>query len=139
MKSSHKKELWCFAYQYVICIFCQTENGFHGNVTYFLWHVSIPSYKNIKIWVMRVYIINGRVTINMLDDRSHRVYFMVYLANTGVILYWNPDKPFFFTKLIMFGLINIILVSPYNRSILQVLYYFNNILKVFFTIRTSST
>ena len=43
---------------------------------------------------MRVYIINGRATRKKLDDRSHRGYFMVYAATTGVILYWKPDQPF---------------------------------------------
>ena len=40
---------------------------------------------------------------------------------------------------IVFGLINIILVSPYKTSTLQILHSFNNILKVLFTIWTSST
>ena len=43
---------------------------------------------------MRVYIINGRATRKKLDDRSHRGYFMVYAATTGVFLYSKPDQPF---------------------------------------------
>ena len=43
---------------------------------------------------MRVYIINGRVTRNKLDDRSHRGCFVGYAATTGVILYWNIDQHF---------------------------------------------
>ena len=43
---------------------------------------------------MRVYIINGRVTIKKLDDRPHHGYFMVYAATAWVILYWNPYQPF---------------------------------------------
>ena len=43
------------------------------------------------------------------------------------------------TDTIMFGLMNVIIVSTYNTSTLQVLYYFNNILKVVFIIQTYST
>ena len=43
---------------------------------------------------MRVYIINGGVTINKIDDISHRVYLVEYAATKGFILYWKPDKPF---------------------------------------------
>ena len=38
LKSSHKKELWCFAYQYAIWISRRTENRLRGDVPYFLWH-----------------------------------------------------------------------------------------------------
>ena len=65
-----------------------------GDVTYFLCHVTIPSYKHIKIWGLRVYIINGHVTRNKLDDGSHHAYFMEYAATKGVALYWKPDQPF---------------------------------------------
>ena len=43
------------------------------------------------------------------------------------------------TDTIMFGLMNIMLVSPYNTSTLQVLYHFNKILRLMFIIQTSST
>ena len=76
LKSSHKKTLWCFEYQYAIWLSCQTENRLRGDVPYFLWHGTRPSYKHIKIWGVRVYIISGRTTRNKLDDRSHRGYFM---------------------------------------------------------------
>ena len=33
LKSSHKKYLWCFVYQYDIWIFFRTENIFRGGVT----------------------------------------------------------------------------------------------------------
>ena len=59
LNSSQNKELWCFAYQYVIWLSCQTENILFGVVPYFPWHVTRPSYKHIKIWGVRVYIING--------------------------------------------------------------------------------
>ena len=36
---------------------------------------------------MLVYIINGRVTNKNLDDISYHSYFMVYVANIGVIPY----------------------------------------------------
>ena len=57
------------------------------DVAYFLWHVSKPYYKHIKIWGDRVCIINGRVAINKLDHISHRPYFMIYAAATGFIRY----------------------------------------------------
>ena len=46
---------------------------------------------------------------------------------------------FLFTELIIFGLMNIILASPYNISKLQVPYSLGKILKVIFMIQTSST
>ena len=46
-------------------------------------------------------------------------------THTSLLLSTDPIIP---------GLINIILVSTYNTSTLQVIYYFNKILKVFFTI-----
>ena len=58
LKSSQKKELWCFAYQYAIWISRRTENIFRGDVPYLIWHGKINSYKHIKIWGVRVYIIN---------------------------------------------------------------------------------
>ena len=45
------------------------------------------SIKHIKIWGVRVYIINVHVTKKNLDDRS-------YEATTVVIIYWNPDQTF---------------------------------------------
>ena len=38
---------------------------------------------------MWVYIINGRVTRNKIDDRSHLGYFMGCAATAWVISYWN--------------------------------------------------
>ena len=43
---------------------------------------------------MRVYIINGRVTINKLDDRLNRGCFIGYADTTVVILYWKLYQPF---------------------------------------------
>ena len=43
---------------------------------------------------MRLYIINGPVTRNKLDDISNRGYFMGYEATAGAIIYWHPYKPF---------------------------------------------
>ena len=63
----------------------------HVDVPYFLRHGSRPAYKHIKIWGERFYIINGHVTRNNFDDRSHRVYFMVYSSTKVVILYLNLD------------------------------------------------
>ena len=42
LKSSHKKELWCFAYQYSIWLFRRTDNRFRGDVPYFLWDGTRP-------------------------------------------------------------------------------------------------
>ena len=112
LKSSHKKEIWCFAYQYSIWISRRTENRFSGDVTYFLWHGIRSSYKHIKLWVVRVYIINGRAT---------RKNLMIY--HIGVILWdmqllqelfftGNQINHLSFTGPIMFGLMNIILAYP---------------------------
>ena len=90
LNSSHNKEPWYFTYQYAIWISLQTENRLCGDIHYFFLYGSIPSYKHIKIWGVVVYIINGCVTRKNLDDISHRSYFMVYAATTGVIIYYNP-------------------------------------------------
>ena len=71
LNSIHKKELWCFSHQYDIWISCQTDNRLRGDATYFLWYVTIPLYKHINICGVRVYIINGIVTRNKIDDISH--------------------------------------------------------------------
>ena len=79
---------------------------------------------------MRFYIINGRVTIKNLGDKSHQGYFMGYSDTTGVIIYWKPDHPFLSTENFMFGLMNIIIVYLYKTSTIQVIYYFKKTLKV---------
>ena len=110
-----------------------------GDVPYYLCHGSRPSYKHIKLWFVRFYITNGRVTGEKLDDRPHRAYFMVYEATTGVIIStWIKTTIFLTTEPIMLGLMNIIRVSTYKTSTLPVLYSFNKILKVLFIIWTSS-
>ena len=60
----------------------------------FLTFSGMEQDKHIKIWGLRVYIINGRATRKKLDDRSHPGYFMGYAYTTGVILYWKPDQLF---------------------------------------------
>ena len=35
LKSSHKKEVWCFAYHYAIWISCRTENILRGDLLTF--------------------------------------------------------------------------------------------------------
>ena len=95
LNSSNKNDLWCFKYQYAIWIYRQNENKLRGDVTYFLWNGTRPSYKHIKIWSVKVYIINGRATRNKSDYRSHWGYFMGYENTTRLILYWKPDQPFF--------------------------------------------
>ena len=94
LNSSHKKVLWCFAYQYAIWISRRTDNIFRGDIPYFLWHVTRPPYNNIKIWGVRFYIINGRAARKKLDYRSHWGYFMGYVPTTGDVLYWKPYQPF---------------------------------------------
>ena len=98
LNSTRKKKIWCFTYQYAIWISRRTGNKLRGDVPYFIWHGIRPSYKHIKIWGLRVYIINGRATRKKLDDRSHRGYFMEYAATTGVILYWKPDQQFIINR-----------------------------------------
>ena len=88
---------------------------------------------------MRFYIINGYVTRKKLNDRSHCAYLMGYADTKIVILYWKPDQYFLSTDPIMFGLMNIILVSPKKISTLQVIYSFNKILTVIFIVHISST
>ena len=68
---SYRKELCCFVYHYGIWPSCQTDNILYGDVTYFLLHGTIPSYKHITIWGWRFYIINVNVTRNKPDNRSH--------------------------------------------------------------------
>ena len=67
---------------------------------------------------MLVYIINGRVTRNNLDDRSHRGYFMVYAATTGVILYCKPYQHFVFHRYhhVWFYEYNFLLSIEYNHT-----------------------
>ena len=43
---------------------------------------------------MVVYIINGHVTRNNIDDRPYHGYFVIYASTTVFIIYWNPDQPF---------------------------------------------
>ena len=94
LNSSHKKELWCFAFQYSIWLSLRTDNILCGDVTYFILHGTRPSYKHIKIWGVIVYIINGRAKRNKLYDRSHQGYFMGYAATKVVIIYWKLDQLF---------------------------------------------
>ena len=84
---------------------------------------------------MVVYIINGIVTINKLDNGPRRAYFMEYVTTTGLILYGYTKQSFISTEIIIIGLINIILMSPQNTITLPIIYFFNNILKVLFMIR----
>ena len=66
LKLSHNQDIWCFVYQYTIWIYRRTENRLRGDFHYFLWNGSIPSYKHIIIWGVRVYIINGHFTRKIL-------------------------------------------------------------------------
>ena len=36
MNSSHKKQIWCFAYQYAICLSLQTDNRLRGDISFIL-------------------------------------------------------------------------------------------------------
>ena len=51
------------------------KNRLCGDVPYFLWHGTRPSYKHIKIWGVILYIINVHATRKKLYDRSYRGYF----------------------------------------------------------------
>ena len=44
---------------------------------------------------MRVYIIDGGVTRNNLDDGSHQGYLIGNEVTTGIKIYWKPDQHFF--------------------------------------------
>ena len=95
--------------------------------------------KHTIILGVRLYIINGRVTRKNFDDRSHRDYFMAYSATKGVILQWKPDQP------LVIHISHHVWFDEYNHRLsiedkqIQVLYSFENILKVIFIIKTSST
>ena len=112
INSNQNKLIWLFAYQYAIWISRKNDNILRGDVTCFLWYRSIPSYKLIKIWDVRVYIINGRVTIINIYDRSHHGYSMGYAATTGVIIYWNLEHTFVIHINHHAWLDKIIIVSP---------------------------
>ena len=71
LDSSHKKERWCFSYQYALWISRLTDNRLCCGVPYFLWYGTRPSYKHTKIWGVTFYIINGRTTRNNIDNRSY--------------------------------------------------------------------
>ena len=45
LNSSHKKELWCFAYQYAIWLSRQNDNILRGDVPYFIWHADMQNTK----------------------------------------------------------------------------------------------
>ena len=113
----------------------KTENRLRGYVTYFLWNGSIPSYKHIKICGVRFYTINGSVNRKELDNISHPNYFWYMRILQELLLILIQTRTFIPTNPIMIGLMNIIIFSPQKRSILLVLYYLNNILKLFFIIR----
>ena len=94
MKSSNRKEPWPLYYQYSICMSKLTENRLCGDVPYLLWHRSIPDYKYIKIWRVRVYIINIRVIRKKFENRSNQGYLMGYAARIGVIIYLKTDQTY---------------------------------------------
>ena len=83
-------------------------------------------------------------SMDVLQERS-------LMLDHIVVISWDMHllQELFYTRIqniiclyiepIMFGLMNIILASPYNKIIIQVIYYFNNTLRVFFTIWNSST
>ena len=136
MNSSHNKDLYLFYFHYFIWISCRTENWLCVNVPYLLWNGTRPSYKQLKIWGVRFYTINGSVKRKKLYDVTHWGYFMEYAATKEVIIYWNPYQPFISIYPIMIGLMNIITLYPYKTSTIQIIYSFNNILKFLFIIQT---
>ena len=54
INSRHKKEFCLLYYHYVICLSRQTNNRLCGDFPHLLWNRSIPDYKHIKIWGVRV-------------------------------------------------------------------------------------
>ena len=110
-----------------------------GNLPYLLWHGSIPSYKHIKIWGVRVYIINvieKKISsiIDFIAIISWDMRLLQEFLSAGIqtVIFLSTDP-------IILGLVNIIIVSTWKTSILQVIYYLNKTLKVFFVIRAWST
>ena len=138
INSSHKRKLWCFNYQYNICLSCHTEDRLRDDVTYYLWNGLRPSYKHIKICGERGYIINGVVQRKKFDDISHFGHLMKYAANTEVIIYLKPDHNFSIHRSHHDWFMNMILIFPWKTITLLVVYPFSNILKLFFIIRTCS-
>ena len=112
-----------------------------GCVLIFLTSPGMDQYlhtTHIKIWGVRLYIINERVTRNNLDDRLYRSYFILYASTTVFIIYWKPYQTFVINRDYHVGLMNMIVGSMYKTRTLQVIYSFNKILKFFLTIQTHS-
>ena len=86
---------------------------------------------------MRVYIINGHATRKKPDDRSHRGYYMDMQLLQELFYNGNQINHLLFTEPIIFGLMNIIIATPYKKSTLQIPYSLGKILKVIFMIQTS--
>ena len=75
MKSSHKKEIWCFVYQYAICLSRQNDTRLSGDVPYFLCHGTRPSYKKIKYVVWE-----STSSIDVLQERISMIYHIVVIS-----------------------------------------------------------
>ena len=82
--------------------------------------------------------------MDVLQERILMIYHIAviswYMQLLKELFYTGSyNSPLLSTYPIMFSLVNINLISPYKTITLQVLYYFNKILKVTLTIHTSST
>ena len=137
LNSSQKKELWCFAYKCAIWLSRRTESRLCGDVTYFLWKRTRPSYKHIKYGI--------RESTSPMDMLQEIILMIghIEVISWGIqilqeLLYTrNYINHLLFTDLIMFGLMDIILASPYKTSTPQVTYSFVKILRVIFMIQNS--
>ena len=88
---------------------------------------------------MIFYVINGHVTGNKIDNKSHSAYLMENAATTRFILYWNPYHHFISTQIIMPVFVHIIIIYTNKTITLPVIYSINKILKVCFIIHICLT
>ena len=139
MNSSHKKYLWLFAYKYAIYLFLQTQNGLCGDILT-SYGMDQDLHKNTSKYRM----LESTSPMDVLQERGFMIdHIAVILWGIQLLqhVFYTGSQPSLLisTDPIMFGLMNIIIVSPYNTITLQVIYSLNNFLKVLFTIQTSST
>ena len=101
------------------------EQGLHKNISkYVVWE----STSSVDVLQEIIFTIDHTVVISW--DMQILKYLFSSESDINIFLSTEPT---------MFGLMNINIVSPYNTGTIQVLYYFNQILKLLFMIQTLST
>ena len=112
LNSSHKKELWCFAYQFAIWISRRNENRLCGDVPYFHGmelelHTNITKY---GVWesISSMDVLQEK---QLMIDNIRVILWDIQLLQE-LIYTGNKINHLLFTEPIMFGLMNIILASP---------------------------